>query len=370
MLRTKKTAYLFSFLLILFLFNISNSLAIDVPLIPASYYGTITIDNMPGDNVAVFSCIENNETGSVLAYDGTYGIEDNLRLSAEGVSSDEGKTVYFCVGTIRSDQDSLWVSSSINNLNLTFSSNNSGTCVCKENQDDNTVNNNNDDGGGSNGGSNSNNPSITDDGELEQNLTDSEFIEETPDKIVEESNKDLVEQIEGKKDQPSTFQFENSEISDIEIVFNEDTEAPVLTITTYNNQPENVTSLSKNKVVYKYLSIEKNFNSSKIKNAKINFKVETTWMSENEFNPEDIVLFHFKENKWVELPTKLTGLGENAYKFEAETDSFSFFAIATKKRVNITTYIIIIIVIIILVVMLSALFKKGKKVKNNNIIKN
>ena len=85
--------------------------------------------------------------------------------------------------------------------------------------------------------------------------------------------------------------------------------------------------------VYQYFNITKrNFNNSIIKNATIEFKVNNSWIKENEI--KNIYLAKY-ENGWIKLKTELINKTENYTYYRSETDSFSYFAIIGEKEILI-----------------------------------
>jgi len=340
---TKKIKLVIS-LLIIILTLISVNSVIARPSLPASYYGTITLDNVAINSGEVFSCIDSEEINQVLIYDGEYGVKNNLRLSA--VATDEDKIVHFCYNNLIADQTIEWNSGDIVNLNLTFSSSDNGGSS----------------GGTTGGGSQpeSNEDNISD------NIND-----EIPQVIIDESSFDneIEETIIAEKGKTLSFQFKKSQINNIKILFNQNVENPIITIKTYNIKPNEIEKISTKNKIYKYFSIEKNFDETNIKSTTINFEVKVSWFADNNYKPEDIILLHFKDNKWVELPTKLTGLTKDSYIFESQTNSFSYFAITIKEKSNTPSYIIILVVIILIIGIVFYLNKLKSKNKKRKIKK-
>lgn len=352
------------FMILFILSNISFVLAVDnLPLLPASYYGEITLDEESINSGEVFSCMGAGETGNVLIYDGTYGVQDSLRLSAEGTSDDEGETVYFCVNNIKANQTVEWTSGDVRNLDLTFSSNGE-SCVCKETETV-TDNSGSSPSGGMSGGS------VPQLNTSEDNIDDNEN-NEVPLVVITESSSDneTEEIVIVENGETMSFQFEKSSITNIQILFNQMVENPIITVNTYNMKPAEITKLPSKNKIYKYLSIEKNFDSNNIGSTIITFEVDVSWFADNNYVPEDIVLLHFKDNKWVELSTKLTGLTNDAYTFEAQANSFSYFAITIKEKSNLLYYVISIIIIIFVVSLFfyykKTIIKNQKRGKNEN----
>lgn len=86
--------------------------------------------------------------------------------------------------------------------------------------------------------------------------------------------------------------------------------------------------------VYNYLNIwvgnagyatEKN-----IENAVVCFKVEKSWIRDNEIDQPSIILNRYSDKKWNKLPTTLLSEDNNYLYFTAETPGFSPFAITGK----------------------------------------
>ncbi|MDP4197102.1 MAG: TIGR04279 domain-containing protein [Bacteroidota bacterium] len=91
--------------------------------------------------------------------------------------------------------------------------------------------------------------------------------------------------------------------------------------------------------VYKYLNIsignEDFANSNNIENAVVGFKVSKDWITENHINADSIVLQHFSVNDWSSLPTKKVSEDKEYIYCEAETPSFSPFAITAEKNLMV-----------------------------------
>ena len=403
-----KRLILFSFLAISFLLVSNCSLAEVVPAIPASYYGSITLDNAPAEkNKKLDSCINGISKGDIQIIEkGQYGNEAGLKLPLAGSSEEFGEIAYFCLGPWRSDKEFTWTNitlSEIKELPLTFTSGTTDGCpacvvnwVCNEwsacylEEGENIQNctliedtnncstdynkpselvrycqpetngdnaNNNDNGGGG-----TTTPSDTED------IPDNNY---EPTEEPESSEQATIPE-EVKKNQEASFNFFNSKVLNIKVLFNQLVENPSLTVKVFNEKSAGVSEISSNKIVYKYISIDKNFDSDKIEQATIKFKVETGWMAKNGVNSDNIILMHFNINGWEELPTTLTGMEGGSYIFEAETKTLSLFAITAKEKTNKLNiaHIITILEIIICVILILFLIKKYKnKKKKFNINK-
>ena len=79
---------------------------------------------------------------------------------------------------------------------------------------------------------------------------------------------------------------------------------------------------------YTYLKIDlENLNSI---NAKIDFKVQKEWITNNNYDASTVILQRF-DNGWNRIITKKTGEDSNYIYYSAKTDRFSYFAITAEK---------------------------------------
>ncbi len=82
-------------------------------------------------------------------------------------------------------------------------------------------------------------------------------------------------------------------------------------------------------IVYQYLEITKtNFENSDIQNATIEFKVNKSWIDDN--NISTVYLARY-DSSWVKLTTDIKSTDSNYNTYLAYTDGFSYFAIAGEK---------------------------------------
>ncbi|AKB37931.1 Cell surface protein [Methanosarcina siciliae C2J] len=128
-----------------------------------------------------------------------------------------------------------------------------------------------------------------------------------------------------------TFQGETNEIVSIEF----DPKKNFGKTTTIVEMLKNTSSIVKEPApgtVYKNLNIwvgNSGFSSSdNLENARINFRVKKTWLSENRIIENTITLYRYIDDTWKTLPTSLTGEDQDYFYFSSETPGFSPFAIA------------------------------------------
>ena len=73
-----------------------------------------------------------------------------------------------------------------------------------------------------------------------------------------------------------------------------------------------------------------------LENARIEFRVNKTWISKNSVNKSKITLYRYSEGKWNPLSTVLKEKDTDYFYFTAETPGFSPFAISShEESVNI-----------------------------------
>lgn len=123
----------------------------------------------------------------------------------------------------------------------------------------------------------------------------------------------------------------NIGIKQIQIKVNADAKNVKVTITGYDNRPSGV-SVNKTGKVYQYIHIDTQNLLSELSYADVTFRVNKTWISENNLNKSDIAVFRFNTaiNNWTELNTSYDGGDSNYDYYKVGLSSFSYFAIAEK----------------------------------------
>lgn len=101
-----------------------------------------------------------------------------------------------------------------------------------------------------------------------------------------------------------------------------------------SSAPANIPDIAIIPVVYKYLAIS--FTGASISASKITFQVPKSWISDNSLKPEQIMLLHQESSGWKELSTIKTSETSSDYTYQANTSSFSNFAIGAKKEISKT----------------------------------
>ena len=127
-------------------------------------------------------------------------------------------------------------------------------------------------------------------------------------------------------------------------------------------KPANITKPPSEKI-YIYLNIEENINESDIASFTIKFKVEKTWITNNNIDKNMILLMRYHNGSWQELPTTLVKEDETNVYYEATMTGFSIFAIAVKEKIKISPfswiiYIAITAITLAIIAIIIILYKK------------
>jgi len=99
-------------------------------------------------------------------------------------------------------------------------------------------------------------------------------------------------------------------------------------------KPENIPEVFG--IPYSYFNITAtNLTANVAVTAKIEFKVNKSWITENNLNETTIKLNRYDGN-WTVLPTSKLSEDEVSFYFEAKTSGFSLFAISGEKKIGIS----------------------------------
>lgn len=127
-------------------------------------------------------------------------------------------------------------------------------------------------------------------------------------------------------------------IQKISITAKDELKSVVITVKVHTDKPAEVTTPAG--VVYNYLTITAlNVNETSLAKAEINFKVNKTWIIENNVDKTTVALNRFKDNAWEKLPTQLLNEDDQYVYYSAETPGFSVFAITAEKIKKETTVV-------------------------------
>ncbi|MBT3814605.1 PGF-pre-PGF domain-containing protein [Candidatus Woesearchaeota archaeon] len=131
----------------------------------------------------------------------------------------------------------------------------------------------------------------------------------------------------------ATVEVDNGEIGVTEVNFKVDKTiyGAWLKVEKKTSLPSNVKTFS-NKV-YKNVKItENNVQEALEGSVTIDFKVTKAWLKENKFSKNNVAMFRYVDEKWVELKTTLGSADDTYQHYTAETPGFSYFVIGQKEE--------------------------------------
>lgn len=132
------------------------------------------------------------------------------------------------------------------------------------------------------------------------------------------------------------FSFEKMSITEIEVEVKDTVTNTQLTISKVDAASANI-SITAPGITYAYFNIQKiNVTDANVNKVKIIFKVEKSWITNNNVNVSAITLNRYVNGTWVALTTTLVS-SNGYYYFEAESPGLSIFAVSSEKGTVTTT---------------------------------
>ncbi len=124
-------------------------------------------------------------------------------------------------------------------------------------------------------------------------------------------------------------------IKEIKIEVKNEAQNVKITIEKYSEKPSAI-SKEKSGKVNQYIHINAENLKDKIDKAIVKFRVEKTWVSQNNVSKENIVVSKFDETNeiWNDLKTEYSGEDDDYYYYLVELNGFSYFAISEKSVVS------------------------------------
>lgn len=120
-------------------------------------------------------------------------------------------------------------------------------------------------------------------------------------------------------------------LKEITIEVNNDANNVKITVTKLSGQPASITKSISGKT-YQFIEINtSNLPESNIKSSKLAFDVTKSWLLQNGYAPDDVVLLRYNSGDWQKLTTSRISDDSNNYRYEAVTPGFSTFAVAADK---------------------------------------
>jgi PGF-pre-PGF domain-containing protein len=132
----------------------------------------------------------------------------------------------------------------------------------------------------------------------------------------------------------------SNDIESVKLTPATDLEEVKVTVIKLKDKPmEIIDPPKKNKSVYKYLDIklisnETFIDEEEISSLEFNFKVEKTWIADNEIDKSTVKLIRYHDGVWQNLSTHLTEENETCIFYTAASPGFSTFAVVGSKIIE------------------------------------
>ncbi|MEM4461063.1 MAG: PGF-pre-PGF domain-containing protein, partial [Nanopusillaceae archaeon] len=115
--------------------------------------------------------------------------------------------------------------------------------------------------------------------------------------------------------------------------------------------------------VFLFLEISTNISEDLIRNVKIRFKVDKSWIDSNKIDSSTIALYRWDGNEWEKLNTEKLSEDENFVYFESYGEKLSLLAISGEKiKGKFPWHFVLIIVIVIFIGIILYLFLPSKNI--------
>ena len=142
-------------------------------------------------------------------------------------------------------------------------------------------------------------------------------------------------------------------IDSIKITAADDLNGAIITVERLMEKPTDVIKPTTTNV-YTYLNIESTAPEGSIGSLTIKFKVEKTWLTENNIDKNNVVLMRYHNGIWEQLDTTVLNEDTTHVNYQATTTGLSIFAIAvgesSEKPSELQIPLVFITIIIVLVI--------------------
>jgi len=181
-----------------------------------------------------------------------------------------------------------------------------------------------------------------------------------------------------------TFSFDTVPITEIKVDVKNAVSNVQIAVTKTDTAPATVSIVAPG-VTYAYFNIEKtNIADADVSKVTIKFKVEKSWITDNNIDSGTITLSRYVNGTWVPLTTKLVS-SNGYYYFEAESPGLSVFAVSAQQKPTTTippvtttvpattttipivikpgdyTWILVLVIIIVIFFVIWKYYKKIRK---------
>lgn len=134
----------------------------------------------------------------------------------------------------------------------------------------------------------------------------------------------------------ASFAMDKGSVNNVMVTAATDVGQVMITVKSTNSLPSSIDPPAD--AVYEYEDVTIYYtDNSALSGGEFSFSVPKSWVVSNGYNMGDIVMMHYNEGagEWEELTTTLTGEEGGYYYYNAETPSFSWFAVAVSEGATI-----------------------------------
>ncbi|KKL83812.1 hypothetical protein LCGC14_1970980, partial [marine sediment metagenome] len=162
-------------------------------------------------------------------------------------------------------------------------------------------------------------------------------------------------------------------IKQIQIEVDSEAQDVKITVTRYDGKPAAV-SIAKEGKVYQYLQIEATNLADKLSKITIQFRVEKSWITDNDLQKENVEVHRFEESSedWNKLLINYTEEDNDYHYYDAELDSLSYFVILVpdeeEKRNLIWLWVLMALGVLVLIIALIAIGRHIREKKQQNYL--
>jgi len=285
---------------------------------PHNIYGTLT-EADTGNQLSGYTVQILDDSGNVL----TSGETNNEGFYDLYVSADSGETLTVEVSEGDNSKTVSYSSGEVSEVNLQYDiPDDSGS------DDDSSDSSDSDDSSSGGGGLP---PS---DDESEPKSVDAEVNQETGQASAQIDNVEENQQVQVNI--PDTEEAEST-VEQVSFTSSSSSDSVSVSVSDLGTDRPETVSEDAGTDVYSYQQIDvEGVEDEDITESNVNFKVQKSFLDERDRSPEDVVMKRYNDNQWQELDTRIGEELDNAYRFEASSTGFSYYAIALQEQENQT----------------------------------
>ena len=118
-------------------------------------------------------------------------------------------------------------------------------------------------------------------------------------------------------------------VSSVSFGVSEELRNVLVSVSSQSNRPSGVSRFDGD--VYRYVSVNmSSIGGSSVSNLTVGFKVDGSFVSDNDAVGDEIVLVRYDGHRWVEVDTRMVSYVTGVYSYRAVSDGFGFYVVALK----------------------------------------